>query len=146
MPFALGYPLPHPSKHNSSPVSSRKLPLTCLTQSSIGFLLDHGLVAGREALPYLFGVQTLGRQGLSQSGVGEDLAHVVRYLEDPSSPDLCCQKSVCSIMGWGVGHRPPHPPPPDISKGTESQPIHHTRLHFFIRMEFTPGLEVALSE
>ena len=157
MPFALGYPLPHPSKHNSSPVSSRKLPLTCLTQSSTGFLLDpqalpssfgqHGLVAERGALPYLtvWGAD-IGEAGpLSEWGWGRP--STCGMIPGGSFQPRSLLLEICVLHhGMGSGAQTTPPPPPDISEGTESQPIHHTRLHFFIRMEFMPGLGAALSE
>lgn len=35
---------------------------------------------------------------------------------------------------------------PDISAGTEFQPMPHTHLHVFIRVEFVPGLGLALNK
>lgn len=65
----------------------------------------------------LCGAPTSGRQCLSQGGVGGDLAYGMRFLESPSSLDLCCWISECSITDgeWGTDS-------PAISAGTESQP------------------------
>lgn len=105
-------------KHNSSPVSSRKLPLTCLTQSSIGFLLDHGLVAGREALPYLtVWCADIGEAGpLSEWGGGRPstCGTIPRGSFQPGSllPEICVLHH-----GMGSGAQTTPPPTPRHLKG-----------------------------
>lgn len=146
MPLALVYPdLLNPS--NTAPALSLTWPAqVCIGLSALSTqaLLLASLVWWRGVGPTcLFGAQAWGRQSLSGWG-GGDLAHAVRFLGEPFSPDLCCWSSVL-YRGMERGVQSP-PPSPRISAGAEPQPIRHTRLHVFIRVQFVPGLGLPQTE